>query len=339
MKKLNLALQGGGAHGAFTWGVLDRLLREEDIEIEGVTATSAGAMNGAMLTTGIKSGGREEARARLRTFWRAIRDAHPLNQPPFSFWNGIAPLLGADPNAAYHPAYMMGDLVSRTVSPYQFNPLGVNPLRDTLERMIDFDMICRTIDPRLYVSATDVMSGRAKVFSGDDITVDAILASACLPYLFQAVEIDGRAYWDGGYTGNPPIWPLIYNSESRDVLVVHINPITRDTVPTEARAIQNRVDEIAFNSNLMNEMRAIDTVSRMIDRGALDGERYRKMRIHAVEDADTMSELGFASKLNPEWGMLKRLRDAGRAAMDAWLVAHKETIGVDSTVDVREKYL
>ena len=336
-KRLNLALQGGGAHGAFTWGVLDRLLREPDIEIEGVSATSAGAMNAAMLTTGMKSGGREEACKRLRDFWRLIRDMHPINQPPFSFWFGVR-----NGDASFlenHPAYVMADVVTRFFSPYQLNPHAMQPLRDALHRTIDFSKVVRLDPPRLFVCATDVLSGRAKIFSGEEISVEALLASACLPFLFPAVEIRGRPYWDGGYTGNPPIWPLIYECESEDVLVVHINPIEREALPTDARGIQNRVNEIAFNSNLMGEMRAVNTMSDLIASGAVADGAHKQMRMHAVEDFETMKLLSFATKLAPDWEMMKALRDAGRAAMSRWLEAHKDDIGRRGSVDLKARYL
>ncbi len=333
--KVNLALQGGGAHGAFTWGVLDRLLEEPDIEIEGVSATSAGAMNAAMLTTGMKVGGREEARRRLSAFWGRIHDGFPLNRPPWSLWISAWSPLGPDSN----PAYAWSGALTQMLSPYQFNPAGLNPLRKILEEMIDFSKVCRTDDPRLFVGATDVRSGRSKVFQGEEISVDALLASACLPFLYQAVRIDGRDYWDGGYTGNPPIWPLIYNCESEDVLLVHINPIERETTPTDAMAIQNRVNEISFNSNLLNELRAIDTICRLVGHGKLPSERYKRMRIHPIEDEETMRELSVATKLTPAGHILDRLFDAGRAAMTDWLALHRDKLGVESSVDLRARYL
>lgn len=338
-RKVCLALQGGGAHGAFTWGVLDRLLVEEDLEIEGVSATSAGAMNGAMLTTGVKVGGRQFARERLKDFWRKIRDSSPLNKPPWAFWTGV--IAQAEKGNAFdmHPGYMVGDVMSRFLSPYQFNPTNVNPLRNALESTIDFSVINRLDEPRLFVSATDVQSGRAKIFMGEELSVDALLASACLPTVFQAVRIEGRDYWDGGYTGNPPIWPLIYHCKSEDVIVVHINPIERPETPVTARGILNRVNEISFNSNLMGEMRAIDTVARLIRDGLVPENRYKNMRMHAIADEETMRTLSSATKLNPAWTMLKDLRDAGRAAADRWLKAHKDDIGVRNTVDIRERYL
>ncbi len=339
-RKINLALQGGGAHGAFTWGVLDRLLDEQDIEIEGVSATSAGAMNGAMLTTGLKIGGREEAKRRLAAFWANVRDQFPLNNTPWAHWAKAFSPLDEAYAAAMNPAMMMADFVTRVASPYQFNPADINPLRELLEELIDFDAVCAVKDhPHLHVCATDVQSGRAKIFSGKEITVDALLASACLPQIYQAVEIDGRAYWDGGYTGNPPLWPLFYRSTSRDIMLVQINPIERDEVPRDARAIRDRVNEISFNSTLLNELRAIHTIDKLLERGHLEATEYRQILIHPIEDQATMQRYTATSKMSPDAEMLLALRDAGAAAMENWIRLHKHKIGVESSVDLRKRYL
>ena len=339
-RRINLALQGGGAHGAFTWGALDRLVEEPDIEVEGVSATSAGAMNGAMFATGLKIGGPEEAKGRLRRFWEEVRDAYPLNRPPWSAWAQAVEYspLGALP-AAFNPAYALGEAMSRLVSPYQSNLLDIHPLRDTLEQIIDFDHVCSAQEPRLFVCATDVASGRAKIFKDDAISTDALLASACLPTIYRAVEIEGREYWDGGYTGNPALWPLIYECDTQDILIIHINPIVREENPRDPAEIQTRINEISFNSNLLAELRAIHTIDRLIEAGHLPTDRYKSMRIHAVADPETMRELGHGSKVRPEAKMLDHLFDAGRAAMDGWLTAHKDKIGVESSVKLREEYL
>ncbi|MCI4665559.1 MAG: patatin-like phospholipase family protein [Neomegalonema sp.] len=335
-RRLTLALQGGGAHGAFTWGVLDRLLEEDDIEVEGVSATSAGAMNGAMYTTGLKIGGPEEAKRRLADFWGQIRDAYPLNQLPWSIW---AKAFHDFLPPALNPAAAIGGAVSQVVSPYQLPLADINPLRDVLESMVSFDKVCRRDEPRLFVCATDVLSGRAKIFMGEEISVDALLASACLPTIYRAVEIDGREYWDGGYTGNPALWPLIYECDTSDVLIVHINPITRRTPPRDARGIQNRINEISFNSNLLGELRAIETVDKLVAAGHLPAERYKRMRIHAVEDPETMRSLSASTKVTPEARLLDRLYDAGRNAMTRWLDEHKAKIGIESSINLRDAYL
>ena len=339
-KTINLALQGGGAHGAFTWGSLDRLLEEEDIEFEAITATSAGAMNAAMLVTGLARDGRQGAKDLLAEFWTKIVERAAGPSSPFQMF-----ALPPDPATLagffeYSPAYMMSDWLTRTFSPYQLNPLNINPLRDLLEEMIDFDEVCHPNNgPKVFVNATSVRHGRPKIFSGDDISVDAILASACLPYLFQAVEIDGEPYWDGGYVGNPAIYPLIYEAKCRDVLIVHINPIERETTPKTAGEIANRINEISFNASLTREMRAIDFVQHLIDEGIIGKDRWKRMRVHSIRDDATMAAFSVANKIKPDVKVITELREAGRATTDAWLKAHKGKIGKKDSVDIRKDFL
>ena len=340
MKRINLALQGGGAHGAFTWGALDRLLEDDEIDIAAISATSAGAMNGAMLISGLAEGGREGARTRLRAFWEEIGDRSPAGMSPFTMFA----LPGVPPEAMARfyelsPFHVAGDMLSRVMSPYQFNPLNINPLREILARHVNFSHVCGAHGPRLIVNATNVRTGRPKLFTGDAITIDALLASACLPFLFQTVMIDGEGYWDGGYVGNPAIYPLFEASDCRDVLVVHINPIDRPTLPHSAADILNRVNEISFNSSLLREFRAINFVRRLIDQGALTEESYRRILIHSVRDEDAMRKLGVATKLYPDPRIIASLFDSGRAAMDRWMQAHRDKIGVESSVDVQAEFL
>src|SRR5499433_1484028 len=255
-KKINLALQGGGAHGAFTWGVLDHLLQDERLEIEGISGASAGALNAVMLADGLARGGREEARKRLADFWRGAsadgnlpRVQRAVIERLFSFF----PFEGS-PVAAWF------DVLSQFLSPYDFNPLNINPLKELIEKFVDFDAIRRCTEPQLFISATNVTTGRLRVFAGEKITADAVMASACLPALFRAVEIDGVPYWDGGYMGNPAIFPFFRATQTEDVLVVQINPIERHMTPTSSQEIMNRINEITFNSSLLAEYRAIDFV-------------------------------------------------------------------------------
>ena len=229
--------------------------------------------------------------------------------------------------------------LTRTFSPYQLNPLNLNPLADLLNELIDFDEVCGADGPAVFVNATDVKRGRPRVFTGYEITVDALLASACLPYLFQAVEIDGQAYWDGGYMGNPAIYPLIYGAKARDVVVVHINPIIREDVPHSSSDIANRINEISFNASLMREMRAIDFVQRLIDDGIIDAERWKRMRVHSIRDDETMRAFGVATKLAPDWTVITELREAGWATADQWLDAHRGDVGKRDSVDLREEFL
>jgi NTE family protein len=333
---INLALQGGGAHGAFTWGVLDRLLEDESIAFEGVSATSAGAMNAVVLAYGFAEGGRDGARRALAQFWRRISHAalsSPLHPTP------IDKLLG-NHTLDHSPSYIGFDLMTRLLSPYQFNPLNLNPLRGVLKQVVDFERIRAYCCPiKIFLSATNVRTGRVKVFTNDELSIDTVLASACLPFLFQAVEIDGEAYWDGGYMGNPAIFPLIYNCDSPDVMIVHINPIERSKLPVTAGEIMNRINEISFNSSLMREMRAIHFVTSLIDSGQVDGRSLKRMRLHAVAAEKAMAGFSTASKLNADWDFLVQLRDIGRATVDAWLRENGERIGKEGTVDVKAMYL
>jgi NTE family protein len=335
-KTLNLALQGGGAHGAFTWGVLDRLLEEPRLDFEGVVATSAGAMNAAVMTYGLVEGGREGAQKALANFWRRVSHAaafSPIRPTPLD-------RLTRNRSLENSPPYILFDLVTRLMSPHQFNPLDINPLRRILVQSMDFEALrsarCKL---KLNICATNVRTGKVKVFDNDDITCDAVMASACLPFLFRAVEIGEDAYWDGGYMGNPAIFPLIYGCESPDVLIVHINPMARPELPRTATEIMNRINEISFNSSLMREMRAIDFVTKLIDNGACPTRDLKRMNIHAISADDIMLKLGVASKLNAEWEFLTDLRDAGRDHASVWLADNYERIGRQSTIDIHSTYL
>jgi NTE family protein len=333
-KTVNLALQGGGAHGAFAWGVLDRLLEDQRVDFEGLTATSAGAMNAAVFAHGLMQGGRAGAREALATFWGRVAELSafsPVPPNPFGLLFGSwgTPL----------PGHMAFDMMTRLVSPYQFNPLNVNPLLELLRDQVDFEGLQRYCPIRLFVSATNVRNGKIRVFRSDEMTAEAVMASACLPNLFQAVEIDGEAYWDGGYTGNPAIFPLIYNCESRDVVIVHINPIYRPEVPTDPFDILNRVNEVSFNSSLMREMRAIAFVSDMIDKGQVVHRPMKRMLIHAVEAEATMRELSVQSKLAPSRQFLEWLRDIGRETAETWLEDTYDKLGAETSIDLSEWYL
>jgi NTE family protein len=335
-KTLNLALQGGGSHGAFTWGVLDRLLEEEKLSFEGVVATSAGAMNAAVLAYGLVEGGRQGAQKALTNFWRRVSHAaifSPL-QPTL-----VDRLMG-NRSLENSPPYVMFDMLTRFLSPYQFNPFNFHPLRRLLEQSVDFAALkASRCQIKLNVCATNVRTGKVRVFGNDEMSPDTILASACLPFLFRAVEIDGEAYWDGGYMGNPAIFPLIYGSQSPDVLIVHINPISRPDIPQTATEILNRVNEISFNSSLMREMRAIAFVTKLIDSGMAKELDLKRMYIHAISADDVTIKLGVASKLNADWGFLTELRDEGRAHADKWLSECFGRIGKESTVNIHETYL
>ncbi len=336
VKAINLALQGGGAHGAFTWGVLDRLLDDPRIVIEGISATSAGAMNATVTAFGMAQGGREGARQALTNFWRRVSHAADFS-PLQPTW--LDRLMG-NKSLDNSPAFLVMDMLTRLLSPYQLNPMNYNPLREVLTQVVDFEALRANSCPvKLYLSATNVRTGKVKVFGNDEINADAVLASSCLPFLFQAVEIDGEAYWDGGYMGNPAIYPLIYHCHSRDVVIVHINPMERKDLPRTATEILNRINEISFNSSLMREMRAIHFVTDLIDGDMLKTDALKKMHIHSISAEEEMSKLSVASKLNADWGFLVDLRDTGRATAERWLGERFDSLGRESTIDIRATYL
>lgn len=335
-KTLNLALQGGGAHGAFTWGVLDRLLEEENLTFDGVVATSAGAMNAAVLAYGLAEGGRRGAQTALANFWRRVSHAGAMSPLQPSLLDRVT----GNRSLENSPAFLIFDMVTRLMSPYQFNPLNFNPLKSVLEKSIDLEAVrrCRC-DVKVNICATNVRTGKVKVFSNDELSIDAIMASACLPFLFQAVEIDGEAYWDGGYMGNPAIFPLIYSTDTPDVLIVHINPIERPDLPRSAIEILNRINEISFNSSLLREMRAIAFVTRLIDQDMGKALNLKRVFVHGISDEETMRKLGVASKLNADWDLLTDLRDRGRQKAEEWLEGNYDEIGMRSTVDIESRYL
>ncbi|EEE37037.1 patatin [Rhodobacteraceae bacterium KLH11] len=340
MKKINLALQGGGAHGAFTWGVLDRFLDEDDIEVAAITGTSAGALNGAAFKSGMVRDGRAGARANLDGLWArmgAVGDMCLAN-----WMQAIEPARIAQA-MEYSLPFSAGDAWSRLVSPYAYGPFYQNPLEAVVERF-NFDEICADEGPRLFVCATCVRSGKIRVFTGAELSTDAILASACLPNLFQAVEIfdpgSGRteAYWDGGYTGNPALYPLFNGDLPDDVVIVNINPLERDEVPKTPQQIQNRINEISFNSSLFRELRAISFVQRLLAEGKLKAGEMSRVLVHMIADDDLMNDLSVATKTVPNPVILHKLKAAGRKAADRFLGDHKADLGQRSTVNLPEMF-
>lgn len=333
-KKINLALQGGGAHGAFTWGVLDRFLKDDRLQIDAVSGTSAGAMNAVVMASGLQAGGPEGACEALETFWHSVSQRARFSPIHRSVFDVIMGQWSLD----HSPSYLFFDIWSRFASPYEFNPLNINPLREVVEEVVDFEQVHKCSKLRLFIAATNVFTGKIRVFEEKEVTLDAVMASACLPQLFQAVEIEGEPYWDGGYMGNPPIYPLFYNTRTPDVVLVQINPIERRRVPKSAREISNRLNEITFNSTLMRELRAIDFVSRLIEDGKLPADEYMKVHMHRIS-ATELKPLQASSKLNAEWRFLTDLRDLGRETAEAWLERHFDAIGSHSTIDLREEIL
>ncbi|MGB0694487.1 MAG: patatin-like phospholipase family protein [Rhodospirillaceae bacterium] len=334
IKSVNLALQGGGSHGAFTWGVLDRLFEDGRIWIEAISGTSAGAMNAVVAAQGMYDGGGEGAREALREFWRAVSKAartSPMQRSPIDVIMGNWSLDNS-------PGYIYLDLLQRLTSPYDLNPLEINPLRDLVEELVDFEKVRDGKDMGVFISATNVETGRVKVFDRDEVTLDVVMASACLPFLFHAVEIDGVPYWDGGYMGNPVLYPFFDHSASQDIIIVQINPIVRRGTPKTAREILDRVNEITFNSSLQKELRAIEFVSRLIQQGKLSGDDYNDMRVHIIEARKEMRPLGASSKVNAEWAFLEHLFDIGRRAADKWLANHFDDLGTTCSVDLRDMF-
>ena len=336
-KPVHLALQGGGAHGAFTWGVLDRLLEEDRLSFEAISGTSAGAMNAVVLTSGYQAGGREGARTALQNFWRAVsRDGRmsPLQR-------GLMDRLLGNWSLDANPVYLALDVASRFLSPYDFNPFNINPLREILEREVDFEAVRACTAVELFVSATNVRTGKARIFKREQITPDVVMASACLPFLFQAVEIDGTPYWDGGYVGNPPLFPLFRAMRNGDIVLVQTNPTIREDTPQTARDILNRVNEITFNASLLSEFRAIGFMDRLLDGGILrrltGRNGYRGVRLHRISADEELKELTSSSKFNIEWSFFRHLRDIGHSATDAFLNEHFAAIGRKSTFSLRKE--
>ncbi len=335
VKRINLALQGGGAHGAFTWGVLEQILSDERLAIEGISGTSAGAVNAVMLADGLIRGGRDEAQKRLADFWRAASSTGnlpALQREVLQRLMSFTPLEGT-------PVQAWIDAVSRYFSPYDVNPLNINPLKDLIERFVDFEKLRAAEQLQLFVSATNVQTGRVRIFSREKITADAVMASACLPSLFRAVEIDGVPYWDGGYLGNPVIFPFFRSTATEDVLVVQINPLVRQETPMSSSEIMNRINEITFNSSLIGEYRAIDFVARLIDQGKLPRGtgpgQYRRINVHRIVLDRFGTHFDAFSKLSTDYDFFEMLHTSGKRAARRFLDEHFADIGVKSTVDLR----
>ena len=327
--KVSLALQGGGSHGAYTWGILDRLLDEECLEIEAISGTSAGAMNGAVLVDGYIKGGRKGAKQALRHFWHHVSEIgkyNPITASPFSSktdqWN-----------LDHSPLYAFFDMMTRLYSPYQINPYNINPLRDLLESTIDFDNIHNSHQIDLFVTATSVTTGQPHIFNHTEITPDTLMASACLPSLFQAVDINDDHFWDGGYAGNPAIWPLTYQTETTDIIIVEINPVARKQKPVKGTDINNRINEISFNASLLAELKSIHFINELIEENHLVAKKYRKLHMHLIESPDAMLELNASSKMNTRLDFLQYLHTLGRESAEQWLKKNRASLGVCTSLD------
>jgi NTE family protein len=333
-KRVNLALQGGGSHGAFTWGVLDYLLEDGRLDIAAVSGTSAGAMNAVVLAEGWLENGREGARKSLREFWCAISTEKALSPAQSKFFD----LFFGPMTFGSQVSSIWTDYLTHFSSPYQFNPFGLNPLLDYLQHAIDFEKVRAFDEFKIFIAATNVRTGKIKIFNGAELTADHIMASACLPTLFRAVVIDGEPYWDGGYLGNPALFPFFYKSRAPDIVIVQVNPIVRDEIPQTARDIQNRLDEITFNGALMGELRAIDFVVRLLDAGKLSLDEYQRPLVHRIDGGDMLSAYDAGTKVEASWPLLTKLYDFGRDAGKRWLDETYDCIGKKGTLNLRMAY-
>ncbi len=347
VRRLSLALQGGGSHGAFTWGVLDALLEDHRVELDGISGASAGAVNAAALADGFAkvaaqdgrgsyAEGAASARKSLQRVWKGVEDLGRIG----SMAQGVARMVTGGWSSDPVGSGVLGDAMARWMSPYQSNPLDLNPLRRLLDQEIDFDAVARLDVPRVFVSATQVRTGRAEIFHGKRLTLAAVMASACLPMIFQAVEIDGESYWDGGYAANPALAPLIDHCGTRDILLVQLTPLRRDDTPHTPNEIAERVAEITFNASLLSQMRNVDFIHRLLDQGALiEGPTYKRLRMHRVDGGSPLAALTQASKLSADPAMMEQLFDQGRAAARGWLRKNFDQIGVQSTIDIQRDYV
>lgn len=330
-KVITLALQGGGALGALTWGVLDRLLDEPKLKIEAISGTSAGAINAATLASGYAKGGREGARKSLDDFWNSVGTAS------YSIGSSTGVHRALLPN----PQKLLLGL-TRFFSPYQLNPFDINPLRDMVAKVVDFDAVQSRRAIRLFVGATRVRTGTLRLFENRELTSDALLASACLPTLHHAIEIDGEPYWDGGYSGNPAVYPLIYRCKTPSILVVMLQPLTREDPPTSAQAIRSRLTEFQFNSSFLREMRSIALAKQAIDAqwlpiGRLE-RRFRKLNFHLIETDDLLARMSIEKALNADLAFLLKLKEEGRTRAGAWLENHFDQVGGESSVDLAKLF-
>ncbi len=333
-KRIGIAIQGGGAHGAFTWGILEKLLDLPDLEIAGVVGTSAGAMNASALAYGLNLGGPEKAKEVLSTFWRKIsqKSKYSILKP------SLLDMMINKGDMDLSPGYNLFSIMTHIFSPYQLNPLNYNPLKEVIEEVIDFEVLKKATKTKLFLCATNVLTCKPKVFMGEELSADACMASACLPFIFQAVEIDYNAYWDGGYMGNPPIFPLIKNTDVDDILILKINPIKIKEIPKTAKDIEDRINEISFNSSLMAEMKMIHFINKLLDRGVtLEG--CRKIRFHAISADEALKDYSISSKLNASWDFISHLHDIGMRYGNEWIQESYDCIGFKDSIDVEKVFL
>lgn len=336
-KRLSIAMQGGGAHGAYTWGVLDRLLEEKDIVVEGVSGTSAGGMNAVATAQGIKEGGNEGARELLDKYWTVMSDKGKSS----IFKPGVKDIMMNKFTMQNSPGFLMFDFMSKILSPYQMNPSNVDPLKDVIEELFDMEALNDYKDVKIFLAATHVYTGKLKVFSNvtNDLCVEALQATACLPTIHAAVMVKGEYYWDGGFIGNPVIYPLIYDCETSDVMLIKLNPTHRNRLPITASEIGDRLNEITNNTSIMREMRSMHFITKLIDDGIVAPGSMKRMHVHLIEDEKSFMDLGWSSKLNTDMDFLMYLKNAGRKTTDKWLEKNYDNIGKKTTANVAEEFV
>ena len=335
-KRVAIALQGGGAHGAFTWGVLDAFLEDGRVDVEGISGTSAGGMNAVAFIQGYMKGGREGARKELRRFWEVISDYALVSSP---FRPSLQNQLMGNPNLGDSPGYIWMNFLQGMLSPYQLNPMNVNVLESFAKSFFDFEALRNVKDMRLFLCATHVATGKLKIFRLEDLKLEVLLASACLPFLFHAVEIEGEHYWDGGFVGNPAIYPLIYECETPDVMVIQLTAMHRPDLPQTSREIIDRHKEITYNACLMREMRSINFISKLIDDGLLDPNKIKRLNVHLIRNEETFEKLEISSALNADLRFLEHLFQEGRKTGKAWLEKHYDDIGVRTTAEIQKDFV
>jgi len=334
-KKIAIGLQGGGSHGAFSWGVLDALLADDRIDIVGLSGTSAGGMNAAATLQGFNKGGREGARAELRRFWEMVHKTtaeSAMRPTPFKSMMGSHSLRGS-------PVYAWMNMMRDFYSPYELNPLDINPLKTLVHDFFDLDILHKRSKMKVFLCATQVRTGKLHIFKGKELTESALLASACLPSLFRAVEVDGEFYWDGGYVGNPAIYPLIYNCPTRDIAIIQITQAHRELIPNTADAIADRHQEITYNACLMHEIRAIYFISKMVEKGIVNDKSIKILNLHVIRDREFFEELDLSTAMNTDWNFLLQLFEAGKRSGEKWLEDHYDDIGVRSSAQIEEDFI
>jgi NTE family protein len=335
-KKVAIACQGGGSHGAFSWGVLDKLLEDGRFEIEGLTGTSAGGMNAIAVAQGLAKGGTELARKELSTFWERIsasgKNSSLNNRGPIDKMMGNYTMYNS-------PGFIIFDYLSRMFSPYELNPMKLDPLKDVVAKTFDFEFIRKQKVCKAFLCATHVFTGRLKIFKTEELKTECLLATACLPTIHNAVLVDGEYYWDGGFIGNPVFFPLIYDCDTSDIILLQLNPTVRNKLPTSAREIADRLNEVTNNASVVREMRSIGLISQLQDDGTIPEGRMKRVHMHVIEDEAVFQELGWSSKLNTEWEFLTHLFEKGRAAADSWIKANYENVGKRTTAPMKEHFI